>query len=233
MCLHQRWRSGGEKDAEAGVAVLLALGVLSLVLALTSVLVLTSTVESRLSARARDTALAQSAAETALGLVMLDLRTSDWDTVLGGALSHFSDGPPFGVRSLAGVGAIDLTGETNDLMCGRTAACSDSDVARVADGRPWGSRNPRWRLYAYGPLGSLFPGPAPPPVYVAVWVADDPADGDGDPSRDALLHDDWGHQVVLVAARAWGPGGTRRSIQASVLRSGTELRFLTSHDRDQ
>lgn len=53
--------------------------------------------------------------------------------------------------------------------------------------------NPSWQLYAYGPLGRS---------YAAVWIAAAPAQ----PGAIALL------------AHAYGPGGVRRVIEATVVR---------------
>jgi hypothetical protein len=48
-------------------------------------------------------------------------------------------------------------------------------------------------------------------AYVVVWVADDTAERDGDPSRDA-------NGVLLLHAQAFGPRGARKSVDATVMR---------------
>ena len=51
--------------------------------------------------------------------------------------------------------------------------------------RPWGTNNPRWRLYAYGPVHDFLPtGTINSPFYVVVWVADDPSETDANPALD-------------------------------------------------
>ena len=41
----------------------------------------------------------------------------------------------------------------------------------------WGANNPQWKLFACGPLKDMLPDvEIDSPMYVAVWVADDPAD---------------------------------------------------------
>ena len=77
--------------------------------------------------------------------------------------SVFVDGAPSGSRQLRDGRSIDL-----------------ADATSQANGepRPWGANNPRWQLFAYGPLGG---------AYVIVWAGDDPAETDGDPGRDDVL----------------------------------------------
>lgn len=60
-----------------------------------------------------------------------------------------------------------------------------------------------WRLYVYGPLGDLLHARAVGlPIYVAVWVA-------GDPDIEDTL---------MLWASAFGPGGARRNVEATVRR---------------
>ena len=75
------------------------------------------------------------------------------------------------------------------LCCGANTATgqlqADTDTLNL-----WGANNPRWKLFAWGPLSSMLPdNQIDSAMYVAVWVADDPADGtggviDGDPTSD-------------------------------------------------
>ncbi len=60
-------------------------------------------------------------------------------------------------------------------------------------------------------------------MYVVVWVADDPADGvdlntpDGNPLIDS-------NGVLTLHAEAFGPGGTRKTIEVTIARtSSTEI----------
>jgi hypothetical protein len=50
---------------------------------------------------------------------------------------------------------------------------------------------------------------------VAVWLADDPADGDGNPAVDS-------NQALAVFAVAVGPDGGRRAVRALVARPAGE-----------
>jgi hypothetical protein len=84
-------------------------------------------------------------------------------------------------------GALDLRAAT-----ARIQAATDADAA---PGDP-----ARWRLYDAAGLVSVVPDAAGGiPCYLAVWVADDPVDGDGDPLTDK-------NGVLLVRAAAFGPG---------------------------
>jgi hypothetical protein len=50
-------------------------------------------------------------------------------------------------------------------------------------------------------------------MYVVIWVADDPSEVDGAPTVDA-------NGVLTVRAQAYGPGGTKRMVEATVARMG-------------
>jgi hypothetical protein len=57
----------------------------------------------------------------------------------------------------------------------------------------------------------------PAPCYLAVWIADDPREQDGNPLVDAASGDS-GHGIVRVHAEAFGLAGARRVIEAEVER---------------
>jgi hypothetical protein len=57
----------------------------------------------------------------------------------------------------------------------------------------------------------------PAACYLAVWIADDGRETDGDPSTDAAS-DQAGHGIVRVHAEAYGVAGSRRAIQAELAR---------------
>ena len=50
---------------------------------------------------------------------------------------------------------VDLQAETARRTCGRPTACDDASTTAIADGRPWGARNPRWRLFVHVPVSQL------------------------------------------------------------------------------
>jgi hypothetical protein len=109
------------------------------------------------------------------------------------------------------------------LCCGAGTATGELQ-AETDSADLWGPNNPRWQLFAWGPVSQLLDNSAiDSPMYVAVWVADDPADGpsagatDGDPLLDA-------NGTLTIRAEAYGPGGTRKIIEVTVARtSGTEI----------
>ena len=86
---------------------------------------------------------------------------------------------------LPGGGVVDLTAATNLLNCGKSATCTAAQMDANSQERPWGANNPAWQLYAYGPIEHSPQLARPAPCYLAVWVADDGREEDGDPLTDA------------------------------------------------
>ncbi len=156
------------------------------------------------------------AAESAVSLAVASLAAQpDWSLVPGhGVASPFTDGAP-GVRLVAGL-PLDLVTETRQRTCGRPAPCDDASTSVVAPDRPWGVRNPRWQLVVHLPLADLDAVAARAcPCYLMAWVADDPADDDGDPARDAPAGVA-GHGVLLVRGAAIGGAGALAEAEALV-----------------
>jgi hypothetical protein len=224
-----RLRSVEQFASERGAALIVALLSTSMLLALGVSLVLTTMGEGTVAAYYRDGVEAAYAAEAAAELAIAQLgKEEDWDGVLSGIVrSAFVDGSPSGTRRLAGR-VLDLSFETGLLRCGK-AVCTDDDMDGVTDERPWGKNNPRWQLYAYGPLRALAPGAIDSRMYILVWVGDDGLENDGDPSRDdgpavecggpgppcANL----GSGVLDVRAWAFGPGGVQRGVEVTLART--------------
>ena len=118
--------------------------------------------------------------------------------ILGGSsLSGFADGTRR--PTLPSGGVLDLDAETVDLQ------------SESATQGTFGANTPRWRLFAWGPLSRMAPLALESPLYVAVWIADDPAEVDGNPSVDT-------NGIVTVHADARGPGGARRIVEATIAR---------------
>jgi hypothetical protein len=86
--------------------------------------------------------------------------------------------------------------------------------------RRWGPNNPRWHLYGWGRLSTVLDASVDSPFVVAVWVADDPAEIDGNPARDGLGGASPGAGVIQLRASSFGPGGVRSSVAAVVSRTG-------------
>jgi hypothetical protein len=202
------------------MALILTLLVLAACSALGAGMVLVTMPERFAGASYRDSVAALNAADAALELAARELESiANWNSVLGGAVqSRFVDGPPSGERQIARGEPIDLTAITNQLTCDRDTACSDARVrARTAE-RPWGSNNPRWRLFLYSRLAAIAPTPEFADSYVVVWIGDDSEEADGDPLIDGGAASGAGASVVRVRAESFGPGATRRAVEANLVR---------------
>ena len=75
-----------------------------------------------------------------------------------------------------------------------------------------------WKLFAYAPLKDMLPDvDIDSPSYVAVWIADDPAETDDDPLADT-------NGTSASMRRPTGRAARTRSIEVTVARtSGTEI----------
>jgi hypothetical protein len=203
----------GACRGSALVVVLLALLLLSAAAAATFTLV---AADAMAAANERDARVAQYAAEAALERAADEVvRLSDWDLLLGGSVrSAAADGAPFGPRRLPNGGAIELEQVANLANCGAASGCSAASLSAATADRPWGSNNPRWRLFAYGPT----PGASSSfSSYAVVMIADDPMESDGNPDRDGSPGSP-GAGVILLRAEAHGPGGAKYVIEAAVSR---------------
>ena len=208
---------------ERGTALIIALMAMMLLTALGAAVVMVSNTETHIAANYRNSQEALYAADAAVERVVQDLLlVPRWNDILGGtAQSGFVDGAMTSAKTLPG-------GGTMTLCCGPNTATaqlqSETDTLNQ-----WGVNNPQWKLFAWGPLGDMLPNQQiDSPMYVAVWVADDPADGvpdvngiaatpDGNPLADA-------NGTLTLHAEAIGPSGTRKVIEVTVARtSSTEI----------
>lgn len=195
-----RWRG------EQGTALIIALMATLLLTALGTALILLTNTETAISANYRDAQEALYAADAGVERVVQDLLlVPRWNDVLSGSLqSGFVDSTR--TPTLADGSTLDLNVETANLQ-------HDTNSANL-----WGANNPVWRLYAWGPIRDLLPTDTiNSPMYVAVWVGDDPSETDGNPSNDA-------NGVLTLRAVAFGPGNTRKVVEVTVARtSSTEI----------
>jgi hypothetical protein len=199
-----------------GFILLVVLAWLALLASLALGVSLVTMYEPTSAAAAHDRVRLRRAAESAVTLALTDLATrADWSTLpAGGAPSPFTDGGP-GVR-IVDTFTVDLVAETALRICGRVTACDDTATTATSDGRPWGARNPRWRLFVHLPLATLDPAAAAGcACYLVAWVADDPGDDDGDPLVDAPGGTP-GHGTVLVRGAAFAAGGAVAEVEALV-----------------
>jgi hypothetical protein len=143
-------------------------------------------------------------------------RAASWSAVLDGSEQAAPLGPTLVTLPADLSRRVDLGVETAAWQLR-----SDRDAR-------WAANNPRWRLAFSGRLTDLLGLSALlSTAYVAAWVADDPADADGDPSRDT-------NDRLLVHAVAYGPGRGRREVDAAIERHpawGTRVRVLWLRER--
>lgn len=208
--------------SERGISLLIALMSTLLLTALGLGLVMITITETMISANYRDGGETLYAADAGVERVMQELLTiPDWNQILSGALqSSFIDGAPSGTRTLGDGQVIDLTAATNIRNCGKTTTCSTADVQAWSLERPWAFNNPQWQLFAYSPLTDIIDtGTIASPIYVAVWVGDDPAETDNNPLIDG--GNEPGRGTIMLMAEAFGPNGTRTVIEVTVRRTDT------------
>lgn len=224
---------------DAGFALATALMTMLLLSAMGAALVLTTTVESVASARARDSVEALHAAEGGLDRALSEIRTlADWNALLASAdgvrtwqPSAVAAGSPVYVT----VGSrVDLARITQSLNCPQIvpppALCPPAAIVASASGRPWGANNPVWHLFSWGALSEWTPPVAGSAFYAAVWVADDQEELDGNPLADSAPGRP-GAGVIQVRADAFGPGGSRRAVVAVIARTAVPggIRVLARH----
>jgi hypothetical protein len=213
-CGVTRTRSARWRDQD-GIALVVALMALLLLTALGLSLALTTSTETTIAGNFATEREALYAADAGLERAVQALLTAgDWNAVLSGTTpAPFSDGSPGGDRALPGGGTLTLGQVLNMANCGKPTTCSPADMDVVTGDRPWGPHNPRWQLYAYGDMNRLLPtGTINSPFYIVVMAADDPADPDTDPARDA-------NGILLLRADAFGPGNSHKTIVATVART--------------
>ena len=194
--------------SEEGAALIIALMAMMLLTALGASVVMVTNTESRIAANYSNSQEALYAADAAVERVVQDLlMVPRWNDIIGsttglaGVTSAFSDAPWNAEKSMVS-GRLNLESATSQLQ-------SESDAANL-----WGANNPAWRLYAWGPLEEVLPGQIDSSMYVAVWIADDPAEIDGNPRSDV-------NGVLTVHAEAYGPSGTRKVVEVTVARTAT------------
>jgi hypothetical protein len=206
-------------SSDRGVALILAVLATSFLSALGLGVALMVILDRLATGNLRGATAMLYAADGAIEFAARDLvAVEDWNQVLSGVVqSTFVDGEAGGVRGIPGGGVVDLTAVTNGLNCGKASACTPGQMNESTRERPWGTNNARWRLFAHGPWAALGPFARPVPCYVAVWVADDGREEDGDPLSDAA-EGARGHGVLRVRAEAFGVMGSRKAIEAELAR---------------
>lgn len=200
----------GRCRSETGIALLLVVMSLALFLAVAAALVMMASLEIRMAGAERARHAARGAAEVALERALQELAiAADLNEILAGSVRSGVAGVDL-APAVDGWGALDLSALTVGLQ-------RESDAANR-----WGADGQVWRLFAYAPLGTLLDaaGGGATAFYTVAWVADDPADGDGNPSADA-------NGRVVVRAEAFGPFRSRQSFLATVRRHGGALEVIS------
>ncbi|MBM3807524.1 MAG: hypothetical protein FJW22_04940 [Acidimicrobiia bacterium] len=205
---------------ERGIALIMVVLVTTFLSALGMGVVLSVFMDRLAAGNLTGTVAMLHAAEAGIELAAADLaRAEDWDAILQGAQrGTFTDGVPGGVRVIPGGGAVDLTSATNLLNCGKATTCTTAQMNANSKERPWGANNARWQLFAFGPMNQLTALSRPAPCYLAVWIADDGRESDGNPLADEADAELPGHGIVRVHAQAFGIAGSRRAIEAELAR---------------
>jgi hypothetical protein len=206
---------------EEGAALIIALMSMLLLTALAAAVVMVSSTEVKIAGNYNNGQETLYAADAAVERVVQDLLlVPRWNDILSGSLkSSLIDGPASTPKTVPGGGVILLC----DVGCGPTTATGQLQATTDALNL-WGANNPQWKLFAYAPLKDMLPDvEIDSPSYIAVWIADDPADSvdgsnpDGDPLADA-------NGTLTLHAEAFGPTGTHKVIEVTVARtSGTEI----------
>jgi hypothetical protein len=198
------------------VAVLGAMLATVLLSALGLAIALLGIGETTLASRERTARSLRFAAAGVAQAALIDLALLPaWDAVLArGSLDELTAARGrFSEADLAP--PAPWSGRPLDLRAQTAARRAASDAARgAADGFQ------RWRLFASAPFDRLAPGSGSGPWYVAVWIADDRADTDGDPDRDS-------NGMVAVHAAAFGPDAAVVAVQLTVFRDAGGLRVIT------
>jgi Tfp pilus assembly protein PilX len=187
-------------NRDTGSALILALMLSALLAGLGMSVALGADTERRMAANATFAAKALFAAHAGVDRVVADLSARpQWDMALSGVdRSAFADATQRPTRSSGEI--LDLTNATVELQTETNAAGT------------FGANTPVWRLFAWGQFRALSAASAfDAPEYVAVWVADDPSDVDGSASADS-------NGIVTIHSEAWGPGGARRVVEATIAR---------------
>jgi hypothetical protein len=138
------------------------------------------------------------------------------------------DGAPAGPRRLPDGGSIQLEEVEAFANCAKRRSCTDAEMNATIRDRPWGTRNPRWRLFSWGPLPTG-PARAGPTSYVVSLVADDPSETDSDPIQDGIQSGQQANRgagVLLVRAEAFGRRGAHRVVEGTVVRQDVVARAL-------
>lgn len=177
---------------ENGSALACALMVIALIATLGGAVVLIVNADGMISVNYRSAQHAMYAADAGVERAIGALRgVADWRTVVGavGATADFDDGDEDARVRLADGTILDLA-----RLTALRQANTDASFGAFAN-------RPRWRLFVHAPFDRMLPrGSGVNPEYIAVWLADDPDESDGDPMHDS-------NDQLVLHAEAYGLRG--------------------------
>lgn len=185
---------------EAGAALVVTLMLTTLLAFLGGALVFVMDVETAISANHRLTQQVRDAAESGIECAIAELgRRGDWSGLPAAAYAAAPGCLDEAAAPAAPDGVpLDLARLTSALQ-----ALSEGRYGPVT-GNP---DTPTWIPFSHG-LVEAPPGPAP---YVAVWMADDVDDGDGQPGQDQ-------NGVLMLRSRAFGIRNAQAGVEVLVSR---------------
>ena len=201
------------KYLETGAALILALLVVVCLSGIGLGMAAASSSERQISANARGAATTALAATAVVEGVLGEVTSvPDWSPLISGTrVSMFN----------AGSHQVNTASRTS-LNLDTITAEIQSDAASTY---PIGPNTPVWRLFGWGSLSALAGLPATDSgAYVAVWVADDASDNDGNPSADA-------NGVIMLHGEAFGYGASRAAADVVVKRTAAGPRVLSWRSR--
>lgn len=230
---HRASRAGRSSRSSRGIALVSVLIAMLLLSTIGAGLVIVTSADTLIGANVGAASETFYAANAAFERTLAELRIApDLSALLSGsAPSAFTDGTAGGVRELTDGTRVNLTQAVSLANCSRLAGCSEADMNAGGRDRPWGSRNPRWRLFSYGPFAGSMSGGAQSswPTYVLTFLADDPLETDSDPLRDGVqtsADSNPGAGIILIRAEAYGRRRARRTVEGSVLRRDVSARAV-------
>jgi hypothetical protein len=197
---------------EQGAALVMAMLIVACLSGLGLGLVAASTAERQIAGNARGAAATELAAAAAIEGMLPEIAAApDWSALLSTSTSWLHAGTHHPITSSRTF--IDLDQIGADIQ---------SDAAATYG---LGANTPQWRLFAWGPLTELAGLEAQASgAYVAVWIADDPTDGDDSATADA-------NGTIMLHSEAFGYGATRRGADVVIARAPAGVRVLSWRSR--
>jgi hypothetical protein len=215
--------------SDRGVALVATLLLMMLLSALALSLTMVTSTEERVADAYETGSETFYAADAAFDLAVRELAlVPDWSRVLDGSTTATFADEQIPSRGWPD-GRARTSAEATALVTCHKTTCTGAEMDERTAERPWGTNNPRWRLFAWGPIANLSASAAVDSAgYVVVWAADDPSENDGNPLVDGgeEAGANPGRGVLTVLVHAYGTS-SRRVIEGTVARAGGGVRVLS------